>query len=50
MDKAIDAVKLQQQIRSKLTRKYLKSRTEELRELQEKFGHLKKKKVVTSSR
>ncbi|MBI5741257.1 MAG: hypothetical protein HZA16_11140 [Nitrospirae bacterium] len=50
MDKKIEAVKLQREIRSKLSRKYSKSRSDELQDLKEKFGHLRKKKVGTHSR
>lgn len=50
MEKKIDAVKLMREIRTKLAEKYLKSRDEELKELKEKFGHLKKEKVGTHSR
>jgi len=46
MKKRIDAVKLQREIRSKLTEKYLKSRNKELLDLNGKFGHLKKKRVA----
>lgn len=45
MEKKIDAVKLMREIRLKLGKKYLKARDAELRELKEKFGYLKKKKV-----
>jgi hypothetical protein len=50
MVKKIDAVKLQREVRLKLGEKYLKSREDELRELKQKFGHLKKEKVGTPSR
>lgn len=42
--KKIDAVKLMREIRLKLGEKYAASREEELRELKEKFGHLRKEK------
>ncbi|HHT9119348.1 MAG TPA: hypothetical protein ACFYD3_02245 [Candidatus Hypogeohydataceae bacterium YC41] len=44
MEKKIEAVKLMREIRLKLSEKYLKSREEEMRDLEERFGHLKKKK------
>jgi len=47
MEKKIDSVKLMQEIRRKLSEKYLKSRDEELKELKGKFGHLKKEKIGT---
>lgn len=47
MEKKIDSVKLQREIRLKIGEKYLKSRDDELKELKEKFGHLRKKKVST---
>lgn len=50
MVKKIDALKLQREIRLKLGEKYLKSRSKELQELKEKFGHLKKEKVSTHLR
>jgi hypothetical protein len=50
MEKKIDAVKLMREIRTKLAEKYLKSRTRELKDLKEKYSHLKKKKVGTHSR
>ena len=46
MAKKIDAVKLMRDIRDKLGAKYAASRDEEVRELQLKYGHLKKKKGV----
>lgn len=42
--KKIDSVKLMREIRLKLGEKYAGSREEELRELKEKFGHLRKEK------
>ncbi len=50
MKKKIDAVKLQREIRLKLGEKYIKLRENELKELKEKFSHLKKKKVGTHFR
>lgn len=47
MEKKFDSVKLMREIRRKLAEKYLNSRDEELTELKEKFGHLKKEKVDT---
>ncbi|MBI5190706.1 MAG: hypothetical protein HZA22_08530 [Nitrospirae bacterium] len=44
MKKKIDAVKLMREIRDKLSEEYSKDKEKELKELQEKFGHLKKKK------
>lgn len=46
MKKKIDSVKMMREIRAKLSEDYLKSRDKELRELKEKYGHLKKKKEV----
>lgn len=45
MRKKINIVKLMWEIRAKLAEKYLKSQNEELKELKEKFGHLKNKKT-----
>lgn len=50
MEKKIDAVKLMREIRTRLAEKYIESRTEELKELKKKFGHLKKEKIGTHSR
>lgn len=50
MAKKIDAVKLQREIRLKLGEKYLKSREDELKELKQKFGYLKKEKVGIPAR
>ncbi len=47
MEKKIEAVKLMREIRLKLSEKYLKSREAEMRDLEERFGHLKKKKTAT---
>ncbi len=47
MKKKIDAVKLMREIRLNLSEKYLKSREAEMRDLEEKFGYLKKKKTTT---
>ena len=44
MEKEIDSVKLQREIRLKIGETYLKSRDDELKDLKEKFGHLRKKK------
>lgn len=44
MKKKIDSVKLMREIRDKLSEEYSKDKEKELKELQEKFGHLKKKK------
>ena len=49
MEKKVDAVKLMREIRLKLGEEYLKSRDKELRDLEEKFCHLKKKKVSAHS-
>ena len=45
MEKKIDSVKLMREIRLQLSEKYSKSRETELKELKERYGHLKKKKV-----
>jgi hypothetical protein len=37
-------------IRAKLGEKYTKSQKDELRELKEKFGHLRKKKDIAHTR
>jgi hypothetical protein len=50
MEKKVDAVKLMRDIRAKLGEKYAKSQKDELRELKEKFGNLKKKKDVAHAR
>lgn len=47
MEKKIDSVRLMRETRERLSEKYLKSRDEELKELKEKFGHLKKEKAGT---
>lgn len=49
MEKRIDAVKLMRELRLKLGEKYLKSRDIEKHDLEEKFGHLKKKKPAHTS-
>lgn len=49
MAKRIDAVALRE-IRLSLSEKYLKSRDEELKELRDKFGHLRKVKGTSKSR
>ena len=50
MEKKIDAVKLMRDIRANLGEKYAKSQKDGLRELNEKFGHLKKKKDIAHAR
>ena len=50
MAKKIDSVGLMREIRAKLEAKYAGSREQELRELKEKFGHLKKKKEVAHTK
>jgi hypothetical protein len=50
MAKKIDAVKLMRDIRDKLGAKYAASRDEEVRELELKFGHLKKRKDVAHAK
>ncbi|MEK6742484.1 MAG: hypothetical protein AABZ15_02690 [Nitrospirota bacterium] len=50
MEKKIDAVKLMRDIRAKLGEKYAKSQKDELRQLKEKFGHLRKKKDVAHAK
>ena len=45
MKKKFDAVKFQRQIREKLSKKYSCDRDTFLRELKEKYGHLRKKKT-----
>jgi hypothetical protein len=50
MEKKIDSVKLQREIRLKLGKKYLKVRDKELKELGEKYGHLKKRQVSISTK
>lgn len=49
MKKKIDSVKLQREIRLKIGKKYLKSSDDELKDLNDRFGHLKKKKGSTRS-
>ncbi|MDR4496729.1 MAG: hypothetical protein MRK02_02205 [Candidatus Scalindua sp.] len=46
MKKKTDSVKLQREIRLKIGEKYLKPRDDELKDLEVKFGHLRKKKVA----
>jgi len=46
MKKKIDSVKTMRAIRDKLSVSYSKSTEKELRELEEKYGHLKKKEKV----
>jgi hypothetical protein len=43
MKKKVDAVKLMREIRLKLGEEYLRSPDKELRDLEERFGHLKKR-------
>jgi hypothetical protein len=50
MEKKIDAVKLQREVRLKLGKKYLKSQEKELKDLEKKFGSLKNRKVGTHFR
>ena len=50
MAKKIDVVQLMREIRDKLGAKYAASRDEEVRELEIKFGHLKKRKDVTHAK
>jgi hypothetical protein len=45
MEKKIDAVKLMREIRLKLGEKYSISREEEMRDLEKKFGYLKKARL-----
>jgi hypothetical protein len=45
MEKKIDAVKLMREIRLKLGEKYSMSREEEMRDLEKKFGYLKKARL-----
>lgn len=45
MKKRFDAVKFQRKIREELSKKYSTSRDAFLRELKEKYGHLKRQKV-----
>ncbi len=44
MEKKVDAVKIMREIRAKLAWRYLKSHDKELKELNKKFGYLKKEK------
>lgn len=50
MEKKIDAVKLQRDIRLKMGEKYLNSHEKELKDLKKKFGYLRNKKVSVHSR
>lgn len=50
MEQKIDAVKLMRDIRDKLGEEYAASRDEKVRELEIKFGHLKKRKDVTHAK
>ena len=49
MKKKFDSVQLQREIRARLSEKYAHSREEQMRELREKFGHLRKRKVGAHS-
>lgn len=50
MRKKFDAVKFQRKVREELGKKYSTNRDAFLRELNEKYGHLQKKKVSTHIR
>jgi len=50
MKKKFDAVKFQRKAREELSRKYSSNRDEFLRELQEKYGHLRKERTITRIR
>lgn len=45
MEKKVDAVKIMRGIRQILSGKYAKSHDAELKELKEKFGHLRREKL-----
>ena len=47
MEGKIDALKLMREIRLRLAQKYAKSPHKQFSELEEKFGHLKKKPTRT---
>lgn len=49
MRKKFDAVKFQRKVREELSRKYSTHRDEFLRELKEKYGYPKNKKLARSS-
>jgi len=46
MKKKFDAVKFQREVRMKLAREYHANREGFLRELRDKYGHLKKRQTV----
>ncbi|MGQ9629216.1 MAG: hypothetical protein ACUVXI_02745 [bacterium] len=50
MKKKFDAVKFQRKVREELSKMYSEDRDAFLRELKEKYGHLRKQKVDTHSR
>jgi ribosomal protein L29 len=50
MEKKFDAVKFQRKVREELSKKYITERESLLRELKEKYGHLRKQKVSTHFR
>jgi len=50
MKKKFDAVKFQRKVREELSKKYSTNRDAFLRELREKYGHLKRGKVGTHIR
>lgn len=45
MKKKFDAVKFQRKVREELSKKYTSNRDVFLRELKEKYGHLRKRKT-----
>jgi ribosomal protein L29 len=47
MKKEFDAVKFQREVREELSKKYSSNREAFLRELKEKYGNLRKRKVGT---
>ncbi len=47
MGKSFDAVKYQRKVREKLSKKHASNREAFLKELRDKYGHLKKGKVHT---
>ena len=50
MKKKFDAVKFQRKVREELSKKYNVDREAFLRELKEKYGHLRKKKADAQKR
>jgi len=48
--KKIDSVELQRSIREKLSKRYEQSREIEIKELRERFAHLRREKVSRSSK